>query len=404
MKKCKEEFLNIITYQDYSNQETDMIDKRVFHTLAGEYIKNKIYFFSIDNNSICKIDMETGHIEVEYGDYERPFCKEYLYTNSIVYKQIIYFIPNRSNDILKYDTITNEKVRISHKGNSIDYEPVIYANKLFLLPIGYSNELICININNNSVSYLPSNYNYQLNQKFIGEHFIFGKALKIGNYVYRGSYLEPCIQKFNIKTKTFEYIKIKNFNRSIRSISFDGDYFWILSNIDGLIVRWEETTNKIVYSLDLSSETQKKEMLYSSCVYSSGIVYIPEKKGTCLLELYVKENVLYIYDCKKISGFALKQDNMQMFADQIRVGNEGSLYFFPFFANGVVIKRKNGTVYFYNTTTAKGLTIANDQIIQNESSSTLKYFCHKLHTKFKRTESKEKIGQHILDNICKCIK
>ena len=67
------------------------------------------------------------------------------------------------------------------------------------------------------------------------------------------------------------------------------------------------------------------------------------------MELYVKENVLYIYDCKKISGFALKQDNMQMFADQIRVGNEGSLYFFPFFANGVVIKRKNGTVYFYNT-------------------------------------------------------
>ena len=189
MKKCKEEFLNIITYQDYSNQETDMIDKRVFHTLAGEYIKNKIYFFSIDNNSICKIDMETGHIEVEYGDFERPFCKEYLYTNSIVYKQIIYFIPNRSNDILKYDTITNEKLRISHKGNSIDYEPVIYANKLFLLPIGYSNELICININNNSVSYLPSNYNYQLNQKFIGEHFIFGKALQIGNYVYRGSYL-----------------------------------------------------------------------------------------------------------------------------------------------------------------------------------------------------------------------
>ena len=282
--------------------------------------------------------METGHIEVEYGDYERPFCKEYLYTNSIVYKQIIYFIPNRSNDILKYDTITNEKVRISHKGNSIDYEPVIYANKLFLLPIGYSDELICININNNSVSYLPSNYSYQLNQRFIGEHFIFGKALQVGNYVYRGSYLE-------------------------------------LSNIDGLIVRWEEITNKIVYSLDLSAETQKEGMLYSSCVYRSGIVYIPEKKGTCLLELCVKENILYVYDCKKISGFALKRENMQMFADQIRVGNEGSLYFFPFFSNGVVIKRKDGTVYFYNTATAKGLKIANDHIIQNESSSTLNYFC-----------------------------
>lgn len=402
-KNLEAKYSKITVHQDSFDKEMDKAGLRTFHTLAGECIGNSIYLYSVSNNSICKIDKITGNIEVEYGDHKRPCYEEYLYLKSVVYQDIICFISDKAECVLKFDTITGKKERVYFKGNATDCEPVLDESMLFLLPIGYSEQLICINLINNSVTYLPTNYSTQIKRSLQAEQYIFGEPLRIDDWIYRGCYLESYIQKFNIEKGVFEYITVNNFNRPIRAISFDGEYFWILSKTDGILVCWDEKNNKIMNSIDLSQESLKKEMIYATCFYANGIIYIPEKNGTCILELHVKENLLESYDCKQIPEFGTRHQESQPFAERIRVGNDGAIHFFPFDSNGAVIKTKSDCVHFYKCETAKGLDIAVDQQIQNESTCTLKSFCKKVKIQNESIVNVGNYGAKILLDICQTI-
>lgn len=390
-----------ILLQDYFVEEIAKAELRTIYALAGECIENKIYLYNIYNNSICKIDKTTGNIEVEYGDDKRPYYEAYLYFKSVIYKQTICFISDKEENVLKYDTITGKKEWIYFKGNGIELEPALCESMLFLMPVGYSEQLICINLIDNNVEYIPTNYSVQLNRTLQVEQYIYGKTLRLGDWIYRGSCLEACIQKFNIKTGVFEYIVVKHFKRPIRAISFDGEYFWILSQTDGMMICWDEKRNNIMTSIDLSHESGKKEMTYATCFYANGIVYIPEKNGTCILELDVKESLLVSYECKDIPGFKMNGQGNQAFGEHIRIGDDGAVYFFPLRANGVVVKTKAGCVHFYKSETVNGLGIAADQQIQNENTCTLNHFYKKLELENKRIIYESNVGLNIVRDICK---
>lgn len=400
-KDLKARFSNVIIYQDLFEKESNS-DKRVFHALAGECIDNSIYLYGIDNNSICKIYTDKGNMEIWYGDNDKPYCEEYLYIKSISYDHIICFISEKAEKVLKFDTNTGKKEWIPFDGNALDFEPALYEGLLFLLPMGYSKKLICIDIENNSVKYFPTNYESQLSRKYQRERYLFGKAILVKDCIYRGSFLEPCIQKYNIVTGQFEYIEIKKFSHPIKSMSFDGEYFWILSK-KGTIIRWNEKDNIIIFRVDLAEETKKQEMQYTFCSYINGMVYILEKMGACILELDVKKEILLSYDCNQIPGFELKCNGGQAFAEQIRVDFEGAVYFFPFYANGVIVKAKNGSVYFYKTETARGLKIANEQPVHNESTSTLNYFCENVQKADENIMKQACTGAKILHNVLKFV-
>ena len=71
-KNLEAKYSKIIVHQDSFDKEMDKAGLRTFHTLAGECIGNSIYLYSVNNNSICKIDKITGNMEVEYGDHKNP--------------------------------------------------------------------------------------------------------------------------------------------------------------------------------------------------------------------------------------------------------------------------------------------------------------------------------------------
>ena len=161
-----------ILLQDSFIEEIDKAELRTIYALAGECIENKIYLYSIYSNSICKIDTTTGNIEVEYGDYKSPYYEAYLYFKSIIYQQTICFISEKEEKLLKFDTITGKKEWIYFEGNGIEYEPALCESMLFLMPVWYSEELICINLIDNSVKYIPTNYSVQLNHSLQAEQYI----------------------------------------------------------------------------------------------------------------------------------------------------------------------------------------------------------------------------------------
>lgn len=401
MKNLEAKFSSIILHQESLEKSRNCI-YRPFNALAGECIDNNIYLFGINSNSICTISKTTGNISIQLGDESMPYSEEGLYIKSIAYKKNIYFISDKMNRILKLDTITNKKKVISFKDIAMDYELASYGTKLFLLPIGYSEQLVCYDFECGEINYFPTNYRSELNQNVWGEAYIFGGTAVVGEYCYRGSYLGLGIQRFNMKTGKFEYIKIDGFNHPIRNIVFDGEYFWILSCRNGQIIRWDQNRNKVLLSIDLAKESGKPSMVYTSCAYNNGTLYIPEKQGSCILELKLKENMLLSYDYTQIPMFKAKYENGQVFSEFIKIGPAGEMYFFPYRSNGIAIKSENGILHFYLTETEKVLEFSNEQQ-QNENICTLEQFTNIVSQKNKSLIEKKNCGIKIIEEVHKLI-
>lgn len=398
IRYLEKDFGNVLIYHDV--QKKDNIEYiYAVHALTGECIGNKLYMFSIENNSLCVVNTETGRLDIEYGDRTKSYSQEYLYIRSISYADNIFFISNRNQNILKYNVQSNRKEILYFENEIMDYVPVVYCGILYLLPMGYSERFIQIEIKTNKITYGLTNYKKQLAKKLTNELFIFGKPELIGEFVYRGSFLEPTIQKMHIRTGICEYISIKGFGQPIRSITFDGNYFWILSKNDSKIGLWNEKNNNVDFVIDIALETRKKNTLYAYCKYFDGKIYIIEKNSSCILQFDIKNRTLINYDCNNIHGFKLKKEGGQGFAEEIRVDSEGTLYFFPFWSNGVVAKKIDGSICFYKTETDKMLRLAEHDSICNESTQTLKNFCGMSSKLNKKNEGSLKIGRSILKTV-----
>lgn len=398
-KNLKAQFLKITVFQDCIEGNVEECS-RVFYTLAGESTDEFLYMFGINSNNICRIKQSTGDMDIWYGDEKYPCCKKFLFIRSIAYENYIYFISGKTNYVLKYNTTLDEKKYIYLEGAATEFVPYLYGKQLFLLPVGYSEWFVCIDVESDRVRYLSTNYKVHLSPSVLTKQYIFVHGIVTGGCIYRGSYLDSSIQKYNIRSEKFQYITIEDFNRPIRQVIFDGKYFWLLSNNDGMLVRWNPKDGRINYSIDLAKETEKKGMLYAACIYVNELVYIIERMDSCILELNIKENLLCVYDCKKIPGFEMRMPNRQAFSEAIRVDNEGRLIFFPFNANGVVILNSKKEVEFYMTRSSKLLGIAGEQQEQTESICTLEALLDRVqHCYSSNTRQTSDIGEQIFQNI-----
>lgn len=400
-KNLNAKFLGAEVYQmpNIKNKHT----KRAFHSLTGECIDNFIYLFGIDCNCICAVDILTGNIGIQCGDDSRPFYREFLYIKSISYKKNIYFISDRINTILKFDPVTNKKQYLCFEDVAMDYIPVLNESSLFLLPVGYSEKIVHINLENSRISYHPANYKSNLIASILGEPYIFGTAVVVNQCCYRGSYVAPYIQKFYMDSGNFEYIKIKGFDQPIKNLTFDGQYFWLLSKNNGILVCWDEITNNIIFLIDLAKETKKPQMTYAQCVYYNEILYIWEEQGSCIIEIDIKRNTFCSFDCRQISDFKLTRENGQAFSEFIKIDEFGTLYFLPYQSNGIISKDKTGNIHFYITESNEILEFVEEQQ-QNENICTLCHFNEIVKRNNQTRDNQTKTGQLILNNIVELIR
>lgn len=400
-KNLKAKFLDTTVYEIHNSDKRKNY-KRAFHSLTGECIDNFIYLFGMDCNCICSIDKTSGKIDIQYGDDSEPIYKEFLYIASVSYKKNIYFIADRTNTILKFNPSTNQKKYLFFDDVVFDYITVLNGANLFLLPVGYTEKFVRIDLENSKISYPPVNYKSDLITSILREPYIFGTAVVVNQCCYRGSYVGPYLQKFYMDSGKFEYIKVNGFDHPIQNITFDGKYFWILSRNDGTLISWDEKTNNIVLLLDIAKETNKPQMTYVRCEYYNGILYILEERGSCIIEIDIKKDTFFCFDCTQIAGFELRRQNGQAFSEFIKTDGSGTIYFFPFQSNGIVSKDKTGNIYFYITENDKILNFAEGQQ-QNENINTLFHFSETIQKTYKKAEKNINCGQSILNNIMEII-
>lgn len=389
-------FTEIRVYRDQTDKEA-LSSRRILHSLSGECVGDGMYLFALDCNSIIKIDRITGAVEVQYGDERQPYSRKYLYTDSFAYEGMIYFISNKLPYIMKYVPASGHKKYISHEGRLVNYLPCRYGKSLFLLPIEYSDRIVCVDMVHDTVSYLPCSYPSGILQaaRRVNENLLFNQSIQVGNYVYQGSRVDNSFRRFDLEAGKAEYMTVEGFRWPIRHFAFDGECFWLLS-LDGILAQWDHRKNQIIYTLNLSKESDQQNILYVACVCSKGAVYILENRDSCILKLNIQKKVLFRYDCSSIPGFKRRLPDGTAFSENIRKDDSGALCFFPYLANGILRWDTEDKVQFYLTDTAKIMGMADEQQVQTEYTCSLDSFCSRLMRDERRIKDIPCIGKEIL--------
>lgn len=398
-KNLQAQFAEITVYQDQTEHEV-ISSGRALHALTGECIGDEMYLFASDCNSIVSVNRITGTVKTQYGDERQPYSREYLYTDSLVYEGMIYFVSNKLPYVLKFDPVSGLKKYIAHNGLLINYLPCRYGKRLFLLPVEYSDRIISVDLSHDAVSYIPCIYPSDLMQaaQRVNEVLLFGLGIQVGRYVYQGSRVNSSLRQFDLETGKEKYLTVEGFQRPIRQMAFDGTHLWLLS-LDGLLAQWDYRKNKIIFSLNLSKEIGQQNVLYVACFCQKDAVYILENRGSCILKFNIQEKVLSQYDCSAIPGFQLKRPEGLAFSEGIRVNDKGAICFFPYLANGIFCWNTEDKVQFYLTVSAKALGRAVTQQLQTESTCGLADFCDRLTQSDKIEKKFFSVGKTIIEHF-----
>lgn len=325
-----------------------MLEERYARCLCAEVIDKKIYMYSWEYNSIFVYDEITKTVRVERGDDTALGCEKNLYTESIKSSNVIYYIPTVASDIMKYNIIDGSKeiIKIGNKGNS--YNPVLYEDKLYLLPIYYSEYFLVVDIRTEKVEYIETGYKnqfYELKNTGIGPLF-YGDVI-VGESIWRTSYLGAFLQIFNLHNKKLQYVKINNLNDPLRGIAFDGRYFWCASLYGNKVYKWDPDKNRIIHTIVFEEWSQfQKDMLFSKICFFMNSIWVFLKKEYVVIRIDILTMQILRLALSNIVDLNSEGKEQQLFSENIRLVGE-YIYIFPYHANGILkINARTNNIIF----------------------------------------------------------
>lgn len=334
----------------YTNIEIDKINntKRSMHSHSNAIVGNQMYMYSCENNVIGVVQSETGEIELLRGCAENAGGTQLVVVCCIVYQENIYFITADEKCIIKFQTNSKELKRIPIEQNYNDYAPILWKQKILFFPCFYSTTIPCIDVKTDEVTYIPTNYEKELNLG-MGEkvEYLFYGTQIVDKVLYRGCYIAPIIQKYYLEEQRFEYVTVKGVHCGINNVAYDGEFYWLILKEDSRVLRWDEQKNEIVDVIDLDEYIGIKGSRWVAIQSADRIIYIWQENGTYIVRIDVEQSDIICFDCRDIPEFESPQF-AQAFSHAVQYEN-GKIIFYPYKANGIVAITEEGSISFYKT-------------------------------------------------------
>lgn len=352
--------------------------ERYARCFCAEKIGNKIYMFSWEYNCIFTYDIDRKTLYCNKGNDKIEGYTRWTCTKSIAYKNFIYFIPAEGDDIIKFNTLTEEKKYIQLDKDGSWHDPVIYKEFLYLFPISYRSKFPCINLNEDKIYYIDSLYEKQLgnwNGRKNIPLFIGGNV--IDDCVWRSSRkMGPYMQKYNFTEQTFEYIRIEGLGETIVNASvYDGKYFWIIAQ--NRLIKWDSQLNRILDEIFIGlSIDNGQSMYYTNLYYKNEKIWLIPYMGAEIVELNIATHKENRIDCSNIDGFDRNLENNKVFSYEY-IAEDDNLYLLPYQGNGIVkICTNNGNIKFINTpyNMENIMSVVGNEQICNENMCDLETF------------------------------
>lgn len=255
-----------------------MLPEYKYLSFYDAYIENnEMWVSNLAFNGLFKVNLDT--YEVNYvGSFKgEDVWQENLHRRVIRYKDVLFFIPYSGKGICTYNLITKEMgfIPIDSENNIIRVaDAILDGNFLWMFPGIAGQPLLILNMDTLEVVKKP-----EWNEKAMAcMHENADLVFDISNVcrVGRKIWLAPCdiskILEFNMDTNNFQVHTIDD-NYIMKSISYDGNNFWLTFANSKDVLSWEPVSKNIMVYRE-GSVTEKANCPYMNVIFNNDDVLV----------------------------------------------------------------------------------------------------------------------------------
>lgn len=318
-----------------SDLEKREIGRNIMTTYSAVKVEKNIYFFENRYNALFCIDLVQGTSEQIGFSPEEFRSGPSLYTAVQVVKDKLYFVPCSAKGMYVYDLRQGRGEVVSWpRSNYIQqYNPVVVEKYLWLMPVYSGDEIIRINTENNEIYQVECIYDAEVPNVILkSDDAVFYSAVLYNRKIWRACRTCSSICSFDLDSHKVCFYQLPDRKNGYRELTFDGTDFWLISQTESEIVKWNpDTQESKVISTGLMEETVFPA--FNSLEYYNGFIWLIPYKGSVFLQLDTKSQDITKHDFSN-PGLKTSRD----FCLWCRVQFEGRhMYLYPNSCNQLVI-------------------------------------------------------------------
>ncbi|WP_338588692.1 hypothetical protein V6669_27300 [Paenibacillus sp. Y5S-9] len=346
--------------------------------LEGE----ELWFTHAHYNALCKMNIHTAQVEILNSIPNELPIKDLLYHDIAKVDHKLYFVPSRAEEMAIYDMENNkfEKVAYENENDNVFSKftrAVRLNNFLYFLPVNHF-ALVRYNVTDGTFKYyseiVKKIKKYSLNNKQ-GLYFM-NAIVQEGESLFLAAAQTNIIIEFNTVTETIILHKVGTKETGFYRMENDGEYYWLISNEDGPIVKWNRKTNQTFeYDKYPKGFLSGGKGFFSIINCATDYMLLFPKKGNMIVEINKESGIMqeYILDLPYKEGERKSEQhnwpNNYYFVKRI---NEDQI---------VALTAYDSSLLFINTETRQ-VVLKESKFIKNESrlhfqewGSNLPYAC-----------------------------
>lgn len=254
-----------------SNSECDEMEEIEFFDCYAE--NETIWFVTNDFNLLCRMDLNTGQIEIKTQLEKNSGIRE-DFCNIIKWNERFIVHPYHSPAIIEYDRINNiiTKKEIP-KAICCDFcNMILYKEDIFLIPSHYP-AIVKYNLMNRNLDFYQAIIT-EFPVDCYGSNSRFRAAARRDNKILMLSTSDSKALEFNMDTKEMRVLSIGNLNYGFFDMIYDGKDYWLTPYYGKGIIRWNYETGEVLEYSDLPEEYISEKECFSHIVYGKSSIFI----------------------------------------------------------------------------------------------------------------------------------
>ncbi len=247
-------------------------------------IDDFLFFFAVEINALCKMDIESGDVFLVSSIPEEAIWGVRLGMAVFNIGEYIFISPGRAKKIWRYDIASGEWKSYMRKDiNKLSSEKgmlqmALFENKLFVIGSRYP-AIMVINISNDTIEYIVEPYKRYSQLENAGKDIYFRTDnVIVDDTIYLASCIDNSILKLNMASFQYEIIKVGSEYNAFSGIGFDGEKYIISPRKGDLLTIWD---GKGHYEEVMISElgTDMNKVFYTGVVCWENSVILPAFSG-----------------------------------------------------------------------------------------------------------------------------
>lgn len=241
-----------------------------FHDAVN--VKNEIWFSAINTNGLYKMNEITKKIQFVCFFPDANIEGIFLHSKVFHYKDKLIFVPFQAKSISIFDLKTKEMVSIkipddlSYTDYSLFYTAIQDKNIIYMIPCRCE-QMIKFNVQNNEIELIDvilNDKNHKWNREF---PFVVKGAYKRNNFIYFGSYISNFIEKFDLESGQVVYYDISTDIGGISHMVCVDHVFWLIGN-NGKVSQWNEEQG-LINTISIEKEYTKGQAFFDVFLYEN---------------------------------------------------------------------------------------------------------------------------------------